>query len=76
MTYRVDLDVYQGAEENSRFRTTYDVEEEGQLSALSKAEQAMNVLLPDEQYAVARHARPVIDPRPAAGMTVVMAEAA
>ena len=76
MTYRVDLDVHQGAEKNPRFQTTYSVEEETQLSALSKAEQHLNVLLPAEQYAVARYARLIIGPRPAAGLTFVMAEAA
>ena len=56
MTYHVTLDVYQGAKTRREYRTTYTVEEAAPLSAMSKAEQHLNVQLPDDQYAVARHA--------------------
>ena len=63
MTYRVELEVYQGAESHPRSRATYLVEEAAPLSAMAKAEQHLNVQLPPEQYAVARHARPRFLPR-------------
>lgn len=75
MTYIVTLDVFQGAEAQSRSRTTYSVEESAPLSAMAKAEQHLNVLLPENQYAIACFARRV-DPRPPMGMVMVLAEAA
>ena len=76
MTYKVELDVYQGAESRPRTHTAYIVEESAPLSAMAKAEQHLNVQLPPEQYAVARSARPRFFPRPAASMAVALAEAA
>lgn len=75
MPYVVTLDVYQGAEAQARYRTTYPVQESAPLSAMAKAEQHLNVLLPADQYAVACFARR-IDPRPPLGMVMVLAEAA
>ena len=74
MTYMIELDVFQGAETRPITRTTYLVEELTPLSAMAKAEQHLNVQLPPEQYAVARHARPRFSPRPATSMA--LAEAA
>ena len=76
MTYKVELDVFQGAESRPRSRTTYLVEESAPLSAMAKAEQHLNVQLPPEQYAVARHAHPRFSPRPVATMALALAEAA
>ena len=76
MTYKVELDVFQGAESRPRSRTTYLVEESAPLSAMAKAEQHLNVRLPPEQFAVARNARPRFFPRPVAGMALALAEAA
>ncbi len=76
MTYSVVLDVYQGVEFKPRFRTNYRVQESGPLSAMSTAEQHMNVQLPDEQYAVARFAWPHFWPRPAIAMPMPMPAAA
>lgn len=70
MTYKVELDVYQGAESRPRTRTAYIVEESAPLSAMAKAELHLNVQLPPEQYAVARSARPRFFPRPAASMAM------
>ena len=70
MTYKVELDVYQGAESRPRTRTAYIVEESAPLGAMAKAEQHLNVELPPEQYAVARHARPRFFPRPVASMAL------
>ena len=70
MTYKVELDEFQGAESRPRTRTAYIVEESAPLSAMSKAELHMNVQLPPEQYAVARHARPRFFPRPVASMAL------
>ena len=38
MTYRVQLDVFQGAETHPRTRTTCDIESEAPLAAMTKAE--------------------------------------
>ena len=73
MTYKVELDVYQGAESRPRTRTAYIVEESAPLAALAKAEKYLNVQLPPEQYAVARHARPRFFPRPADSMALLAA---
>ncbi len=70
MTYNVMLDVFQGVEYRPRFRTSYRVSESGPLSAMARAEQHVNVMLPDEQYAIARYARPRFWPRPAIRMPV------
>ena len=70
MTYKVELDVYQGAESCPRTRTAYIVEESAPLGAMAMAEQHLNVQLPPEQYAVARHARPRFFPRPVASMAL------
>ena len=70
MTYKVEMDVFQGAESRPRTRTTYVVEESAPLGAMAKAEQHLNVQLPPEQYAVARYARPRFFPRPAASMAL------
>lgn len=56
MTFNVTLDVYQGANIKPEYRTKATVEETAPLSAMSKAEQHLNVQLPDDQYAVARFA--------------------
>lgn len=66
MTYRVLLDVYRGAGARPEYRTTYPVDEEAPLSAMSKAEQHLNVQLPDDQYAVARFAVTAWTPHPPA----------
>ena len=70
MTYKVELDVFQGAEVRPRSRTTYLIEESAPLNAMVTAEQHLNVQLPPEQYAVARHARPRFFPRPVASMAL------
>ena len=76
MTYKVELDVFQGAEVRPRSHTAYLVEESAPLGAMAKAEQHLNVLLPPEQFAVARHASPRIGPRPNAGVAMAVAQAA
>ena len=76
MTYRVQLDVFQGAEAHPRARTTCNVESDAPLSAMLKAEQHTNVTLPDNRYAVARVARPVRIPRPVLALFPRLAHAA
>ena len=76
MTYRVQLDVFQGAETHPRTRTTCDIESEAPLAAMTKAEQHTNVTLPDNRYAVARVARPVHIPRPVLMLLPRLAHAA
>jgi hypothetical protein len=76
MTYRVELEVFQGAEAHPRTRTTCNVESDAPLSAMLKAEQHTNVGLPDNRYAVARVARPVRFPRPMLALFPRLAHAA
>ena len=76
MTYRVQLDVFQGAETHPRTSTTCNVESDAPLSAMLKAEQHTNVSLPDSRYAVARVARPVHIPRPVLMLLPRLAHAA
>lgn len=70
MTYKVELDVFRGAEVRPCSHTTYLIEESAPLGAMAKAELHLNVQLPPEQYAVARSARPRFFPRPAASMAM------
>ena len=76
MTYRVQLDVFQGAETHPRTSTTCNVESDAPLAAMTKAEQHTNVTLPDNRYAVARVARPVRFPRPMLALFPRLAHAA
>ena len=76
MTYKVELEVFQGAEFRPRTRTAYLVEESAPLSAMAKAEQHLNVQLPPDQYAVARYALPRFLPRPVASVAMPLAAAA
>ena len=57
MTYCVGLDVFQGANIRPVYHTTYELDEKADsLGAMSRAEEHVNVLLPGNQYAVARYA--------------------
>ena len=76
MTYRVQLDVFQGAETHPRTSTTCNVESDAPLAAMTKAEQHTNVTLPDNRYAVARVARPVHFLRPMLALPLRLAHAA
>ena len=76
MTYRVQLDVFQGAETHPRTSTTCNVESDAPLAAMTKAEQHTNVTLPDNRYAVARVARPLHVPRPVLMLLPRLAHAA
>ena len=75
MPFIITLDVFQGAESQARYRTTYKVEESAPLSAMAKAEQHLNIQLPDDQYAMARFARRV-EPRASLGLVLALPRAA
>lgn len=75
MPFIITLDVYQGAESQARYRTTFQVDESAPLSAMAKAEQFVNVQLPDDQYAVACFARRV-EPRASLGLVLALPRAA
>ena len=75
MPFIVSLEIFQGAESQARYRTTYQVDESAPLSAMAKAEQHLNVQLPDDQYAVACFARRV-EPRPLLGLAMILPRAA
>ncbi len=64
MNYKVELEIYRGADVQPRYRTTYDVVEDAPLGAMSKAERSLNVILPDDEYAVSLIAIPVLEPLP------------
>lgn len=56
MKYVVELDVYRGANLVAESCEDYEVEAADSFTALCKAEQHLNVLLPDDRYCVARNA--------------------
>jgi hypothetical protein len=56
MKYVVELDVYRGANIVAESCEDYTVDAPDSFAALSKAEQHLNVLLPDDRYCVARNA--------------------
>ena len=76
MRFKVRLNIHQGAGKQPIRSEDYTVDALSPLSALCKAEDHVNVHLPDDQYAAARNVWPLWDPRPAAGEAMVTADAA
>ncbi len=64
--YTVTLDLYRGAAYRPFSRVTANTLASSALEACSQAETALNVGLPDIEYAGAVDAHPVWQPRPAA----------
>lgn len=66
--YTVSIELFRGASYHPFSRVTASTLASSALEACSQAETALNVGLPDIEYAAATDARPVCEPRPAVPM--------